>query len=77
VIIKNVFIEKSLDNELKLLLIKLSSKNCLGISGNTTIRQLFELLEKEGPIENENGFYVVEGFQKAYLSNTAGSLSSR
>jgi AraC family transcriptional activator of pobA len=68
VIIKKTFIDKSLDNELKLLLTKLSSQNCLGISDDTTIQPLFELLEKEGHIENENGFHIVEGLLKALLA---------
>jgi len=68
VIIKKTFIENSLDNELKLLLTKLSSQNCLGISDSITIQQLFELLEKESKIENENTFHVVEGLLKALLA---------
>ncbi|HTE27719.1 AraC family ligand binding domain-containing protein [Flavitalea sp.] len=47
IIIKKTFIEKSLDNELKLLLTKLSSHNCLGIDDNTTIHHLFELMTKK------------------------------
>jgi AraC family transcriptional activator of pobA len=68
IIIKKTFIEKSFDNELKLLLTKLSSQNCLSITDNSTIQHLFELLAKESKIENENCFHIVEGLLKALLA---------
>jgi len=68
VIIKKSFIEKSFDNELKLLLTKLSSQNCLGVDDNETIQHLFELLTKENKIGNENSFHIIEGLLKALLA---------
>jgi AraC-like DNA-binding protein len=68
VIIKKAFIEKSFDNELKLLLTKLSSQNCLTIDDNTTIHHLFDLLTKENKIQNESTFHIVEGLLKALLA---------
>jgi AraC family transcriptional regulator, transcriptional activator of pobA len=68
IIIKKTFVEKSFDNELKLLLTKLSSQNCLSITDNGTIQHLFELLATESKIENENCFHIVEGLLKALLA---------
>jgi AraC family transcriptional activator of pobA len=68
IIVKKAFIDKSLDNELKLLLTKLSSHNCLGIGDNITIHHLFELLTRENKVLNENNFHVVEGLLKALLA---------
>jgi AraC family transcriptional activator of pobA len=68
VIIKKAFIEKSFDNELKLLLTKLSSHNCLSVEDHETIGHLFELLTKENKIGNENTFHIVEGLLKALLA---------
>lgn len=67
-IIKNAFISRSLDNELKLLLTKLSNQNCLGIGDKTTINYLFELLTREEKIENDNTFHIIEGLLKALLA---------
>lgn len=67
-IIKKAFIDISLDNELKLLLTKLSSHNCLTITDNTTIHHLFELLCKENKFKNENTFHIIEGLLKALLA---------
>ncbi|MDP4263516.1 MAG: helix-turn-helix transcriptional regulator [Bacteroidota bacterium] len=68
IIIKKAFIEKSLDNELKLLLTKISSQNCLGIEDNTTIHHLFGLLSGENKIQAENTFHIIEGLLKALLA---------
>lgn len=68
IIIKKAFIDKSLDNELKLLLTKLSNQNCLAIVDNATIHHLFELLTQENKIASENTFHIVEGLLKALLA---------
>jgi AraC family transcriptional regulator, transcriptional activator of pobA len=67
-IIKKAFIDKSMDNELKLLLTKISSQTCLSVSDNSTINYLFELLAKENKIQTENTFHIVEGLLKALLA---------
>lgn len=67
-IIKKSFVQRSLDNELKLLLTKLSSQHCLGISENETIDQLFQLLAKEYKVNSEQNFHIVEGLLKALLA---------
>lgn len=67
-IIKKTFMEKSLDNELKLLLSKISSQTCLSIADNSTINYLFELLTTENKVQSENTFHIVEGLLKALLA---------
>ena len=67
-IIKKSFIDKSLDNELKLLLTRVSSFSFLSINDNTTINQLFELLTKENKTENDSNFHLTEGLLKALLA---------
>jgi AraC family transcriptional regulator, transcriptional activator of pobA len=67
-IIKKSFIEKSLDNELKLLLTKLSSQDCLSISETQTVDQLFTLLTHEYKVTGERRFQIVEGMLKALLA---------
>jgi AraC-like DNA-binding protein len=68
IIIKKAFIEKSLDNELKILLTKISSLTCLSIDDSATIHHLFELLIRENEIRNDNSFHIVEGLLKALLA---------
>lgn len=68
VIIKRTFIQNSLDNELKLLLTKLSSQLCLSISDNQTIDQLFQLLAKEYNVNSEQRFHIIEGLLKSLLA---------
>jgi AraC family transcriptional regulator, transcriptional activator of pobA len=67
-IIKKNFLEKSLDNKLKLLLSKISNQTCLGITDNLTINNLFELLTKENKVQSVNTFHIVEGLLKALLA---------
>ncbi len=67
-IIKKSFIEKSLDNELKLLLTKISSQTCLSLFDSSTTQFLFELLTKENKIQSQNTFHIVEGLLKALLA---------
>jgi AraC family transcriptional regulator, transcriptional activator of pobA len=67
-IIKKTFIQKSLDNELKLLLTKLSSQPCLSVNDNETIDQLLQLLTKEYGLNSEQRFHIIEGLLKALLA---------
>jgi AraC-like DNA-binding protein len=67
-ILKKVFIEKSLDSELKTLLAKVSSLSSLQVKENGTINQLFDLLTKENETINENNFPILEGLLKALLA---------
>ena len=68
VIIKKNFMAKSLDNELKILLTKISHFSSLSVEDNSTINSLFEMLVKENNEENENGFHIIEGLLKALLA---------
>jgi AraC family transcriptional regulator, transcriptional activator of pobA len=67
-IIKKIFIQKSLDNELKLLLTRLSSQSCVLIKDNQTIHQLFQLLVKEYSVNSDQSFHIIEGLLKALLA---------
>ncbi len=67
-IIKKSFIQQSLDNELKLLLTKLSSQHCLIVNDNQTIDQLFQLLVNEHALNSEQSFHIIEGLLKALLA---------
>ncbi|HEY8896189.1 MAG TPA: helix-turn-helix transcriptional regulator [Niastella sp.] len=67
-IIKKRFIQQSLDNELKLLLAKLSSQSCLQVSDNQTIDLVFQLLVKEYTVNSEQSFHIIEGLLKALLA---------
>jgi AraC-like DNA-binding protein len=68
VIIKKNFIAKSLDNELRTLLAKISHFSSLSVADNSTINALFEILVKENNEENENAFHIIEGLLKALLA---------
>ena|SRR5665213_940239 len=68
VIIKKLFIQKSLDNELKSLFEKLSNQNSLRFETNRTIQTLFELLTEENKTESENTFHIIEGLLKSLLA---------
>lgn len=68
VIIKKSFIEKTLDNELKLLFSKVSKLSCINVKDNETIERLFELLAEENKILTESTFTITEGLLKALLS---------
>jgi AraC-like DNA-binding protein len=68
VIIKKPFIAKSLDNELKSLITKVSSQNSLSIKDNKTIHTLFEILVNENNEDDNNSFHIVEGLLKALLA---------
>jgi AraC-like DNA-binding protein len=67
-IIKKSFLQQSLDNELKLLLTKLSSQPCLLLDDNQTIDQLFRLLATEYAVNSEQSFHIIEGLLKALLA---------
>jgi len=67
-IIKRTFVQKSLDNELKLLLSKFSNQHCLSIGDNQTIDQLFHLMAKEYTVNSEQSFHIIEGLLKALLA---------
>jgi AraC-like DNA-binding protein/quercetin dioxygenase-like cupin family protein len=67
-IIKKTFVQKSLDNELKLLLLKFGSLHCIGVSDNQTIDQLFHLLANEYKVNSEHSFHIIEGLLKALLA---------
>ena len=62
VIIKREFVERSYDNELKILLSKLSGLTSLQLKEHNTVEQLFDLLTKE------NNFTIVEGLLKALFA---------
>lgn len=68
IILKKAFIDKSLDNELKSLLTKVSSLSSLQVKETDTIDTIFQLLTKEGAFINESNFHVVEGLLKALLA---------
>ena len=68
VILKKPFIDKGLDNELKLLLTEVSNLTSLHVKDNETIDQLFALLTKENGRINENNFTIIEGLLKALLA---------
>ncbi|OQP60967.1 DNA-binding protein [Niastella vici] len=67
-IIKKSFVQKSLDNELKLLLAKFSNQHCLSINENETIDQLFQLLVREYKVNSQQSFHIIEGLLKALLA---------
>jgi AraC-like DNA-binding protein len=67
-ILKKTFIQKSLDNELKLLLAKFSRQHCLSVNDNQTIEQLFQLMAKEYMVNSEQSFHIIEGLLKALLA---------
>ena len=67
-IIKKAFIQRSLDNELKILLAKLSSASCVLVNDNETIHQLFQLLVREYSIKSDQSFNITEGLLKALLA---------
>ena len=67
-IIKKKFVQQSLDNELKLLLAKLSSQSCLQVNDNQTIDLVFQLLVKEYTVNSDQSFHIIEGLLKALLA---------
>jgi AraC-like DNA-binding protein len=67
-ILKKTFIDKSLDNELKILLTKVSGLSSLQVKDTGTIELLFQLLTTENNMASENSFAVVEGLLKALLA---------
>jgi AraC-like DNA-binding protein len=68
VIIKKAFIERSLDNELKVLLTKISNECCLQLTDNKTIEKLLQLLTQENMTADDNAFHITEGLLKALLA---------
>lgn len=68
VIVKKAFSEKSLDNELKYLLTKISSQCSLQVMDNSTIERLLELLSEESKADDENAFHITEGLLKSLLA---------
>lgn len=67
-ILKKGFIDKSLDSELKALLIEVSSLSSLQVKDTATINLLFQLLTIENDSAGENNFSIVEGLLKALLA---------
>ncbi len=68
VIIKKAFIEKSLDNELKSLLTRISAECCLQLNDNKTIEKLLQLLTEENTTGDDNAFHITEGILKSLLA---------
>lgn len=68
VIIRKTFVQRTLDNELKLLLTRLSDQQCLGLPDNKTIHQLFQLLATECAVNSEHTFSIIEGLLKSLLA---------
>ncbi len=68
VIIKKSFIEKSLDNELKFLLTRISIHSCLQLTDNKTIEKLLQLLTEENTTGDDNAFHITEGLLKSLLA---------
>ncbi|MEP6950574.1 MAG: helix-turn-helix transcriptional regulator [Ginsengibacter sp.] len=68
VIIKKAFIDKSLDNELKSLLAKISNQCCLQLTDNETIEKLLQLLAEENKTDDEGAFHITEGLLKSLLA---------
>lgn len=74
IIIKKEFVEKSYDNELKILLSKLSRQTSLQLKEYKTIEQIFDLLTKE------NNLTIIEGLLKALFAKiieTAKPITSK
>jgi AraC-like DNA-binding protein len=67
-IINKNFATKSLDNELKTLLAKISTLSSVSVPDNAIIDSLFAMLAMEQHEERENGFAVIEGLLKALLA---------
>lgn len=68
VIIKKAFIERSLDNELKSLLTKISKQCCLQLTDIETVEKLLQLLKEENKTDDENAFHITEGLLKSLLA---------
>ena len=68
IIIKQAFIEESLDSELKLLVTKISNQSSLQVNENATIHKLFELLAEENKADGDHTFHIIEGLLKALLA---------
>ncbi|MEA5402471.1 helix-turn-helix domain-containing protein [Arcicella sp. DC2W] len=75
VILKNGFIEKSLDGELKKLFSKLSNYTSLYVQNTETIELLFQLLVLECANEEEDNFTLIEGLLKALLAKLLGMIA--
>lgn len=67
-IIKKAFVEKSLDNELRSLFMKISKQSSLSITDTSTIETLFSLLTRENSYEHEYAFQITEGLLKSLLA---------
>lgn len=68
IIIKKSFIEKTLDNELKLLFSNLSKLTSIEIEKHSCLEKFFELLIEENTIVTEHTFSITEGLLKAIVS---------
>jgi len=68
IIIRKSFMEKTLDNQLKSLLAKISRQNSLSVRNHSTIHKLFELLAGESKTESVHSFHTIEGLLKALIS---------
>lgn len=67
-LLKKSFVDRSHDNDLKLLLEKLSNYSCLQLKERKTIDNLFELLVDECKIESTDTFTVTEGLLKSLMA---------
>jgi len=67
-IIKKEFVESCLDQQIRLLLYKISAFNCLYPSDNIMVEQLFQLLFKANQDAAINNSAIIEGLLKALLA---------
>lgn len=72
-ILKNAFIEKSLDRELKMLLYRLNGIPCIYPEHEPGILPLFELLAEEHRASTEMTLHIIEGLLKALLAKILNS----
>lgn len=69
VIIKNSFIQKSMDQALKLLFTKLSKTNCIQVPKSFSLTPIFDLMCYEN--KSNNNFTIQEGLLKALFAKIA------
>jgi AraC-like DNA-binding protein len=67
-ILKKSFVEKSLDHELKILLMEISKQSCLAITHPEIIHALFTILTEENAYEHQYAFSITEGLLKSLLA---------
>jgi len=67
-ILKKAFIDKSLDNGLKVLLMEISKRSCVHIAEPDAIEALFTILTRENAYDHEYSFQITEGLLKSLLA---------